>query len=210
MSSELLIATTNPGKIRELQQLLGNLPITLRNTSEFPHLPEPEETGLTFAENAILKARYYAEATGILSLADDSGLEIDALDGRPGVFSARYAGEGATNEQKINKVLNGLKETKDLNRSAKFVCSVAISDKDGIIRFLTDGVCLGSIAPQPQGNNGFGYDPIFIPQGFTESFGELSNEIKEKISHRGQAILKIIDFLQGFTASSLDFSSFRL
>jgi XTP/dITP diphosphohydrolase len=201
MSLELLIATTNAGKIKELQQHLANLPIVLRNTSEFPNLEEPEETGLTLAENAVLKARYYARETGILSLADDSGLEVEALDGRPGVFSARYAGAGATNEEKIAKLLFELAQTKDGKRLARFVCSVAISDNLGEVKFLTDGICSGRIAKKPVGNMGFGYDPIFIPDGYAETFGELPDSIKQEISHRGRAISKINEFLLAFRAS---------
>ena len=201
MNLELLIATTNQGKIRELKGLLANLPVIIRNTSEFPNLPEPEEIGLTFAENAILKARYYAQATGIMALADDSGLEVEALGGKPGIFSARYAGAEATNEEKIAKLLFELKQTENKERLAKFVCSVAISDKDGNIIFLTDGICQGVIAQVAQGTKGFGYDPIFIPEGFSKSFGELYDEIKQKISHRGRAILKINEFLREFLSS---------
>jgi XTP/dITP diphosphohydrolase len=210
MSLELLIATKNAGKIRELRELLADLPINLRSTAEFPDLPEPEETGLTFAENAILKAQYYGKETGILSLADDSGLEVEALEGRPGVFSARYAGVGTTNEEKNAKLLFELKQTKSDDRSARFICSIALSDKNGHIKFLTDGICEGNIAPSPRGLNGFGFDPIFIPAGFTKTFGELSDEIKHEISHRGSAIRKIIAFLKDFSARQLDFESFRM
>ncbi len=198
MSFELLIATKNSGKIRELRELLADFPIVLRDTAEFPNLSEPEETRQTFEENAILKAQYYAKKTGILSLADDSGLEVEALGGRPGVFSARYAGAGATNEEKNAKLLSELKQTRSNNRSARFICSMALSDKNGQIKYLTSGICVGVIAQNPVGINGFGYDPVFIPAGFTKSFGELSDEIKHEISHRGRAIQKIIAFLHDF------------
>jgi XTP/dITP diphosphohydrolase len=200
VSLELLIATKNIGKIRELEKLLADLPIILRNANEFANLREPEETGQTFAENAILKARYYAEKTGFLALADDSGLEVEALGGAPGVFSARYAGEKATNEERIAKLLNELGQTKDAKRLARFVCAVAISDQKGDIKFLTEGICSGSVTASPLGINGFGYDPIFVPYGFSQTFGQLSDEIKQKISHRGRAMEKIIDFLTGFLA----------
>lgn len=200
MSLEILMATTNIGKIRELEKLLADLPIILRNTGEFENIVEPEETGLTFSDNAILKAKYYAEKTGLWTLADDSGLEVEALNGDPGVFSARYAGIGATNEKKIAKLLNELKQTNDEKRLARFVCSMAVSDERGEIRFLTEGICQGKIALNPKGTNGFGYDPIFIPDDFSLTFGEISDEIKQKISHRGRATEKIIEFLYDFIA----------
>ena len=198
MSLEILIATKNPGKVRELKELLAGLPIVLHHAGQFSDLVEPEETGLTFAENAILKARYYAEKTGLTALADDSGLEVDALAGAPGVFSARYAGAKASNEERIDRLLAELAERSE--RSARFVCMMAVSDPQGEIRFLAEGICEGSIAPYPQGKNGFGYDPIFIPADFTQTFGELPAEIKRKISHRGRAMEKIIRFFRDFAA----------
>lgn len=197
---ELLIATKNAGKIREIEKLLADLPITLRNVGEFTNLIEPEETGATFAENATLKAKYYAEKTGIWSLADDSGLEVEALEWRPGVFSARYGGADATNEEKIAKLLNELEQTDSNSRLARFVCSMVIADKSGEIQFLTEGVCQGEIAFIPQGSNGFGYDPVFVPKGFSQTFGQLSGEIKHKISHRSRAIEKIIKYLADLIA----------
>lgn len=201
MSLELLIATKNVGKIRELENLLAGLPIILRNASEFEDVIEPEETGETFADNAILKARYYAEKTGLLALADDSGLEVEALNNAPGVFSARYAGENATNEERTAKLLNELEQTNDEKRLAKFICVMAISSEKGEIKFLTEGLCQGKISVNPTGTNGFGYDPIFIPDGFEHTFGEISSEIKQKISHRGRAMEKIIEFLRNFVTS---------
>lgn len=195
---ELFIATKNPGKIREIEELLTDLPITLRNAGDFTHIIEPEETGETFAENAILKAKYYGEKVEMLALADDSGLEVEALEWRPGVFSARYGGADATNAEKIAKLLNELKQTNDKSRLARFVCSMAIADKNGEVLFLTEGVCQGEIALIPKGNNGFGYDPIFVPEGFSQTFGEVSGEVKHKISHRSRAIEKIIEFLCDF------------
>ncbi|MBX7173489.1 MAG: XTP/dITP diphosphatase [Pyrinomonadaceae bacterium] len=201
MKTELLIATKNAGKVKEFRQLLSDFPVVLHSADEFEEIPEPEETGETFADNAILKARYYAEKTGLISLADDSGLAVDALNGAPGVFSARYAGANATNAERIAKLLKELSEMPIENRSARFICSMAISEKDGKILHLVEGICEGKIAFQPTGTNGFGYDPIFIPKEFSQSFGELSDEIKHKISHRGQAIAKIIKFLHDFAVS---------
>ncbi len=196
----LVLATKNNGKIRELAELLNGLPIRLCNLNEFKDSAEPEETGATFTENAVLKARYYALHTGVWALADDSGLEVESLGGAPGVFSARYGGENMSYAEKIDRLLGKMKSAGDDNRKARFVCAMAIADEDGNIQFLSEGVCDGKIAAGPRGANGFGYDPVFIPEDFSESFGELSDEIKQKISHRSRAIEKIIRFLRGIKA----------
>ncbi len=195
----ILIATNNAGKITEMRRFLGDINIHLCGLGDFPGISEPEETGAAFTDNAILKAVSYALQTKMWSLADDSGLEVEALGGAPGVYSARYAGENAGDEEKYNKVLRELKHTPDENRCARFVCAMAISDEKGDVKFIAEGVCSGKIALSASGTNGFGYDPIFIPDGFEQTFGELSGEIKQKISHRAQAIAKIIRFLQSFT-----------
>jgi XTP/dITP diphosphohydrolase len=193
---QLLVATGNTGKVRELKEFLIDLPIVLRDLNEFPNVSEVEETGATFSENAILKAVGYAVQTGFWTLADDSGLEVETLGGAPGVFSARYAGENAGDEEKIAKLIDKLGETG--NRRARFVCAMAIADETGEIKFHTTGICDGKITVNPRGTNGFGYDPIFIPDGFEQTFGELSGEVKQKISHRGHAMEKIIQYLRGF------------
>lgn len=195
---ELLIATKNNGKIREIQELLANIPVKIRTLNEFEEIIEPEETGATFAENAILKANYYAQRTGILALADDSGLKVAALNGAPGVFSARYAGKNATDAERIKKLLLEMNQVSGENRDGQFVCAMAIVDKNGASKCLVEGVCEGRIAFSPAGKNGFGYDPVFIPKGFSETFGEISKEIKQKISHRALASLKIVGFLRDF------------
>ena len=198
---ELLIATGNEGKVKEFTELFANLPIRLRSLNEFEKIIEPAETGATFADNAMLKARYYAIKTRTLAMADDSGLSVAALNGAPGIFSARYGGENTSFNAKIDKLLFELNKTDDNERLAKFVCAMAISDDSGEIKNLSEGICEGKIALSPTGINGFGYDPIFIPDGFTESFGELSSEIKHKISHRAVASEKIIEFLSKFIVS---------
>ncbi|RMH35185.1 MAG: XTP/dITP diphosphatase [Acidobacteria bacterium] len=195
---ELLIGTRNKGKILEISEKLSGLPIRVRNLSEFSGLEEPVENGKSFTENACLKARSYALQTGLWALADDSGLEVESLNGRPGVFSARYAGEKASDEENIRKLLHELKGIE--NRKARFVCVMALCDEKGNLKFLAEGVCSGMIANEPKGKNGFGYDPVFIPDGFENTFGELSAEIKQKISHRAEALKKIISFLSDFTA----------
>ncbi len=193
---EILVATKNAGKIRELKHHLADLPIRLRGLDEFPRVAEVEETGATFAENALLKAESYALQTNLWSLADDSGLEVAALGGAPGVFSARYGGENASDEENIEKLLNELNKKPENERSARFVCAMTICDPSGEVKYTAEASCAGRIAVTPAGTNGFGYDPIFIPGGFAETFGELSDEVKQKISHRARAVEKIIQYLR--------------
>ncbi|MDQ6785960.1 MAG: RdgB/HAM1 family non-canonical purine NTP pyrophosphatase [Acidobacteriota bacterium] len=202
---QIVAATKNIGKVKELKQLLADLSVCLRSLNEFPDVVEAEETGATFTENAVLKAQSYALQTGLWSLADDSGLEVEALGSAPGIFSARYGGASATNEEKIQKLLRQLNaKLSNEERRARFVCAMAISDAKGEIKYLAEEMCGGRIALTPKGTNGFGYDPIFIPDGFEKTFGELSDEIKQKISHRARAAEKIIQYLRAFTAVSLD------
>jgi XTP/dITP diphosphohydrolase len=201
--SELLIATRNAGKIVELQSHLASLPqLRLRSLTEFPEVADVAETGTTFAENAALKAREYAKQTRLWSLADDSGLEVDALGGAPGIYSARYAGEDASDADRIERVLDALSQSGDADRRARFVCVIAISDPQGVIANLSTGFCEGTIAHAPRGANGFGYDPIFVPEGHEQTFGELPTEIKEVISHRARALKVASSFLiDRFSAS---------
>jgi len=198
--AEIIVATKNAGKIKELGVLLKTLPLRLRSLNDFPDTIEPEETGATFIENAVLKAQSYARQTGGWALADDSGLEVEALNNAPGVFSARYAGETATDKERIKKLLEELNGIQ--TRTARFVCAMAIANGTGEIKFVAEGVCSGKIALAASGANGFGYDPVFIPRGFSATFGELSSEIKQQISHRAQATLKIIQYLRGICAVS--------
>jgi XTP/dITP diphosphohydrolase len=197
MNMQLLIATRNVGKVKELEKLLADLPVTVRSLNDFPNVPEaPEETGATFADNAQIKAKFYAERAGILALADDSGLTVDALGGAPGVLSARYAGIDATDADRIAKLLKELNQTGDEKRRASFVCAIAVADARGEIKHLAEAACAGRIADSAKGANGFGYDPVFIPDGFELTFGELSARVKERISHRARAIKKIIRYLR--------------
>lgn len=193
--TELLIGTRNPGKLNEFRQLLEDLPILLKSLSEFPQTTEVEETGTTFAENASIKALAYARQTGLWAMADDSGLVVDALGGAPGVYSARYAGEQATDRERIELLLSELAQTQDSERRARFVCAVAIAHPDGSIEHLSEGLCEGHIGRSPRGAGGFGYDPVFIPEGFEKSFGELPEEIKGRISHRARALEKVRAYL---------------
>ncbi|MGI8850031.1 MAG: RdgB/HAM1 family non-canonical purine NTP pyrophosphatase [Pyrinomonadaceae bacterium] len=197
---QLLVATKNNEKVAELKNLLSNFPVRLRSLREFVDAGDVKETGENFKENAALKAQGYALHTGLWSLADDSGLEVEALRGAPGIFSARYGGKSATDQVKIKKLLRELNKKQNDERFARFVCAMAISDEKGEIKFVAEGICNGRISLEPRGNNGFGYDPIFIPAGFNETFGELSSEIKQQISHRAQASKKIIQYLRDFYA----------
>jgi XTP/dITP diphosphohydrolase len=193
---QILIGTKNAGKIREMQGLLAGLSVELKSLNEFEQIAEPEETGQSFAENAALKAVYYARAAGLPALADDSGLEVEALSGAPGVYSARYAGARASDADNVAKLLDELKDIPEEKRAARFVCAMVLADPAGEILFQAEGVCRGRIAFEPAGRNGFGYDPVFVPEGFNATFGELSDEIKSDLSHRARAIEKIIRFLR--------------
>jgi XTP/dITP diphosphohydrolase len=193
--SQLLIATNNAGKIRELTNLLADLPVRLRQLSEFPQIREVEETGKTFAENASLKARMYGREANLWTLADDSGLEVDALDGAPGVLSARYAGRGASDEERNARLLAELALTGDEQRTARFVCAIALYDPANGATQIFDGTCEGHIAKHPRGHNGFGYDPLFIPSGYAQTFGELSEIVKQQISHRSRALAAVRAYL---------------
>ena len=202
MTSELarlLIATNNAGKLTELGEMFAEMPIDLVTLASFPDLTEVAETGDTFAENARLKAAGYARQTGLIALADDSGLEIAALDGRPGVHSARYGGLDVGFDTKIALLLDELANIPETKRQARFVCSIAIGDPLGRIIYQAEGVCSGTIASEPLGNSGFGYDPIFIPEGYDRTFGELSDAVKGEISHRARAFRSIIPFLRDFS-----------
>ena len=187
---ELLVATHNEGKTRELAELLSGIPLRLRSLKEFPRVEEAEETGETFVENAVLKARHYGSRCGLWTLADDSGLEVDALGGVPGVYSARYGGRAISYAERMALLLKELNATNDKERRARFVCVIALADpRTGAVETF-EGVCEGRIADAPRGTGGFGYDPLFIPEGHAQSFGELPPEIKQNLSHRARALSK--------------------
>lgn len=188
---KLVIASGNAGKIKEFRDYLADLGVTLILK---PDSIDVEETGATFIENAHLKASQVAIATGEWAIADDSGLEIIALNGAPGVLSARYAD---TDSDRINRVLSELKD--QANREAQFVCAIAIASPDGAIAADALGLCKGAIADAPIGNGGFGYDPIFLIPEFQQTFGEIPPEVKAKISHRAEALAILRDKLQHLT-----------
>ena len=194
--SELLVATGNAGKVRELSQLLAGLPVRLRHLADFGDVLEPEETGTTFAANATLKALYYSKLSGLPTLSDDSGLAVDALGGAPGVYSARYAGPQATYAERIAKLLEELAATGDGERRARFVCVIAVADPSTGAVETFEGTCEGRIAHAPRGTGGFGYDPVFIPEGYAQTFGELPDEVKHSVSQRARALARAVRHLR--------------
>ena len=202
--TELLVATNNAGKVRELSQLLSDAPLRLRLLSEFEGVAEADETGATFTENAVLKALHYSAHAGLLTLSDDSGLAVDALGGAPGVYSARYAGAHATYAERMSKLLGELETAGDADRRARFVCVIAVADPAGGRVETFEGVCEGHIARAPRGTNGFGYDPLFIPDGHDRTFGELPEEVKHSLSHRARALAQAVRHLrERFTDTGL-------
>jgi XTP/dITP diphosphohydrolase len=198
----LLIATSNEGKRAEIQLLLSDLPVSLFDLRNFPAVRPIAETGATFVENASLKAIGYAAQTGLLTLADDSGLEVYALGGAPGVRSARYTGESASDAERVEALLAELAFVDESKRSARFVSVVVIADSNREILNVSVGECDGRIAWAPRGAGGFGYDPVFIPNGGDLTFAELKPEIKNQISHRARALATTRAYLLALTAAS--------
>jgi XTP/dITP diphosphohydrolase len=188
----ILIATTNPGKIREIREILADVPADLVTLADLPAIEEPEETGATFAENARLKALYYAAATGLPSVADDSGIEIDALDKAPGVHSARW--QGLDYAVKFRKIYELLAEKGLPTSTARFVAWVAFAE-DGRVAFESSGVVEGTIAAEPKGSHGFGYDPIFFYPPLGRTLAEVDGDAKARVSHRGAAFRDFRDYL---------------
>lgn len=195
MGNALLLGTRNPGKIYEIKLILRDLPLTFSSLNDFPDVPIAVEDADTYTGNAIKKARFYAAATGLPALADDSGLEVEALGGAPGVISHRYAGDNADDADRRKFLLAKLGEAGIDNRRARFVCAIAIATVAGEVINLSEGICEGTITFEPRGNGGFGYDPLFIPDGYNETFAELSDDVKNQISHRARALMKVCDFL---------------
>jgi XTP/dITP diphosphohydrolase len=191
----LLLGTRNPGKVIEITNILADSGWFISSLQEFPEVGEAEENFVTFAENAIAKACFYASATGLCALADDSGLEVAALNGAPGVFSARYASVHASDADRRALLLSELAKTGDTNRRARFVAVVAIATPSGEILNLSEGICEGTITFSPRGMGGFGYDPLFVPHGYDQTFAELPDTIKNLISHRARALQGTREFL---------------
>ncbi len=197
MTRRIVLASNNAGKVREFNQLLTGSEFEVIPQSEF-QVGDIEETGLTFVENALLKARNAARHTGLPAIADDSGLEVDALNGAPGIYSARYAGAGASDRQNLEKLLDALQDVPDENRSARFQCLMVYMrhPQDPTPRIF-QGTWEGRILHAPQGDNGFGYDPVFyVPEQQCAS-AELPPDVKNRLSHRGQALRRLIAVLRG-------------
>jgi len=194
--TRLLLATRNPGKVVELRRILdaAGLDVELLDMSHFPDVPDVPETGATFTDNALLKARAVAEATGLLCVADDSGLTVDALNGMPGVLSARWAGRHGDDRANLELVLGQISDVPDERRGGAFVCVAAAIGPDGR-EAVAEGRMDGVIIREPRGSNGFGYDPIFVPYGLEVTSAELSSEDKDAISHRGKALRALAPLL---------------
>jgi len=197
----LLLATYNQGKLLEITRLLADLPLQICDLSALPSILPVSETGETFTENATLKALGYAKQARLLTLADDSGLEVDALDGAPGVRSARYSHEGASDADRISKLLLELSDVPDSERTARFVSVVVIANALDEVIHISSGTCDGRIARTARGSNGFGYDPIFIPEGQVQTFAELPTSVKNRISHRARALAGAHQFLRSLTVA---------
>lgn len=185
---QIVLATGNKGKVAEFKKMLEGQPVELLSLADFPPLPEPVEDGDTFDDNAYKKSSFIAKVLGLPAIADDSGLVVEALDGRPGVYSARYAGEGASDDDNIDKLLTEMEGQQ--NRKAAFECVISIAVSSGPA-LTYEGRCEGEITEQRQGEGGFGYDPVFYSQELGKSFAEASMEEKNAVSHRGKALAEV-------------------
>ncbi len=193
---QIVLATHNKDKIREIKNLLGDLPVEIKTFEDFPEMPDVDETGTTLEENAILKSNAINEFTGLAALADDTGLEVDALGGQPGVYSARYAGPGCSYEDNCNKMLDELKNISTERRGASFRTVIAITWSKGEVETV-EGRADGIITKSKQGESGFGYDPVFYYPPLGKTFAEMTLDEKNKVSHRGLALLKAKELIKG-------------
>jgi len=193
----MIVATRNRGKMREVREALKGLGLRIHALSDLSNAPEIEENGKTFVENALKKARYYSKYFGKVTLADDSGLEVDSLQGLPGVYSARYAGERASSQENNRKLLREMEGVPISKRGARFRCVIAVVSPDGR-ELLAEGSCKGRIGFGEKGRRGFGYDPLFVLPNYGKTMAELSLEEKNRISHRGKALKKIRKIIQSF------------
>lgn len=191
----VIVASGNKGKLKEFQELMAGLPVEVKSLKDYPEIGEIEENGATFADNAYIKAKAVYDATGCLCIADDSGLEVDALDGAPGIFSARYAGEEKDDAANNAKLLQALVNVPDTARGAQFHCAIVAIAADGR-RFDAEGIVRGEILRAPRGDNGFGYDPLFYVPEFGRTTAELTMDEKNAISHRGKAVRQIVAILK--------------
>ena len=192
----IVLASSNPGKVREINQLLAGLSLQVQPQAEYG-VADIEETGLTFVENALLKARNAAQHTGLPAIADDSGIEVDALYGAPGIYSARFAGEGASDQANLEKLLDELREVPEARRTARFQClMVYLRHANDPTPLICQGTWEGRILFEPQGDNGFGYDPVFYVPTHDCSSAELPADVKNSLSHRGQALKQLVAGLE--------------
>jgi XTP/dITP diphosphohydrolase len=197
MRTRLLLATHNLHKVEELQQMLSDFPIDVCSMRDFPGIPEPEETGSSFRENALIKAKAASLFTRLPALADDSGICVDALNGAPGIYSARWAGPESTAQDWIQKTLDLMKDVSVGERSCRYVCALCLTSGSGEVLAETEGTMEGRIGIAPQGDGGFGYDPIFlVAPGFEYTAASLSPDEKHAISHRGVALRQLLDLIQ--------------
>jgi XTP/dITP diphosphohydrolase len=192
---DIVLATRNKKKIEEMKRIIADLSISIRTLDDFLGCPEVEEEGITFEENAVKKALTVAQYTGEPSIADDSGLEVYALNGAPGTLSARYAGEDANDRKNIEKLLFEMRSIADEKRGARFVCCIALAFPDGKVKTFT-GYVEGRIGSEPRGIHGFGYDPVFCPQGYRRTFAEMTDNEKDALSHRGKALNELQKYLR--------------
>jgi len=194
IKSKIVLASNNQGKVREISQMVAKLDLQIVPQSDF-NVIEIEETGLTFVENSILKARHAAMVTGLPAIADDSGLEVDFLKGAPGIYSARYSGEGASDKENLDKMLLALKDVPAEQRTGRFQClMVFMRHAEDPTPFIAQGTWEGVITEAPMGDNGFGYDPVFYVPEHNCTAAQLESDIKNNMSHRGQALKKLLDF----------------
>lgn len=193
---EILIGTHNKGKVREISNYFHGLPVALKTLDDFPGIEVVDEDGETLEENAIKKAHFYSKATGLFTVADDTGLEVAALKGAPGVYSARYAGENCTYEDNNRKLISELARVKAADRAARFRCVIACADAQSGFLKVVDGSLFGKITETLKGNEGFGYDPVFYVPDIGKTLAELTLEEKNKISHRAQALMKAKEVLK--------------
>ncbi len=194
---ELIIATKNRGKVREIRKALKGLRLRIYSLSDFSDVPEIEEDGKSFTENALKKARFYSKYFGKLIIADDSGLEVDSLKGLPGIYSARYAGKGASNRENNRKLLHEMEGIPLSKRGARFKCAMAIVSNEGK-EVVAEGSCTGRIGIKEVGKKGFGYDPLFILPQYGKTMAQLSLSEKNRISHRGKALKKLRKIICAF------------
>jgi XTP/dITP diphosphohydrolase len=198
---DIILASRNKKKIRELKKIIEegivsqeDRIVNILTPEDFPHCEEVEEDGNTFEANAIKKAVYVAKCSGLTAIADDSGIEVDALDGAPGVYSARYAGEASDDMANNRKLLEEMKDVPDKKRTARFTCCIALAHGDEVKTFM--GHVEGKIGRENHGENGFGYDPLFFPEGHDRTFAEMADDEKHSMSHRGRALVKLLKYLK--------------